>query len=212
MHALEFANSVLFLSTLSLRRATAAFGQVVSPELYFYPRSPYGERPVVDNIIFVPREFLSTLSLRRATRISEDVSYSITYFYPRSPYGERHNRIFHVRSFTRISIHALLTESDSLPSVARNSKAYFYPRSPYGERRLKKDLFGAGKDFYPRSPYGERPLLLMAHPVGRKISIHALLTESDILSYSEVITEIRFLSTLSLRRATTRTQSASLFA
>ena len=35
---------VTFLSTLSLRRATAQVCQVVSAELYFYPRSPCGER------------------------------------------------------------------------------------------------------------------------------------------------------------------------
>ena len=34
----------LFLSTLSLRRATAAVCQIVSSKLYFYPRSPCGER------------------------------------------------------------------------------------------------------------------------------------------------------------------------
>ena len=33
----------------------------------FYPRSPCGERPIMNNIIFVPGKFLSTLSLRRAT-------------------------------------------------------------------------------------------------------------------------------------------------
>ena len=80
---------IVFLSTLSLRRATvsqsAAIGkwdisihallaesdQGKSPprraEVYFYPRSPCGERPLsqfVTDFVFV---FLSTLSLRRAT-------------------------------------------------------------------------------------------------------------------------------------------------
>ena len=45
MYALKLANLVLFLSTLSLRRATVT---------------------IMQNIIFMPR-FLSTLSLRRAT-------------------------------------------------------------------------------------------------------------------------------------------------
>ena len=36
---------ILFLSTLSLRRATAALCQALSSKLYFYPRSPCGERP-----------------------------------------------------------------------------------------------------------------------------------------------------------------------
>ena len=40
----------IFLSTLSLRRATAAFRQAVPPKLYFYPRSPCGERPLTDDV------------------------------------------------------------------------------------------------------------------------------------------------------------------
>ena len=57
---------VIFLSTLSLRRAT-----------------------VMDNIVFVPGKFLSTLSLRRATQIFFDTSGATYHFYPRSPCGER---------------------------------------------------------------------------------------------------------------------------
>ena len=78
-----------FLSTLSLRRATEIVSiercsfeisihallaesdkvSVIVPSgsLYFYPRSPCGERQtVVNNIVFMSG-FLSTLSLRRAT-------------------------------------------------------------------------------------------------------------------------------------------------
>ena len=40
------ANLLLFLSTLSLRRATLGNVAVELPMLNFYPRSPYGERPV----------------------------------------------------------------------------------------------------------------------------------------------------------------------
>ena len=57
----------LFLSTLSLRRATAAFCQAVSAKLYFYPRSPCGERRTTIITICTALKFLSTLSLRRAT-------------------------------------------------------------------------------------------------------------------------------------------------
>ena len=79
----------LFLSTLSLRRATNGFAGVLflidisihallaesdltsvvnsTGTMDFYPRSPCGERPIVYDIVLMPREFLSTLSLRRAT-------------------------------------------------------------------------------------------------------------------------------------------------
>ena len=45
MHALEFAYPMLFLSTLSLRRATAASVTPTASRANFYPRSPCGERP-----------------------------------------------------------------------------------------------------------------------------------------------------------------------
>ena len=41
----EFAGSMLFLSTLSLRRATAFVIIANELVLHFYPRSPCGERP-----------------------------------------------------------------------------------------------------------------------------------------------------------------------
>ena len=57
--------------------------------LYFYPRSPCGERPVTARIIDPTFGFLSTLSLRRAT-----------------------NNVLPAYAACGISIHALLAESD----------------------------------------------------------------------------------------------------
>ena len=124
----------LFLSTLSLRRATA-----------FLPADRMSHQ-----------EFLSTLSLRRATTFSAELakrgeisihallaesdssSWSATatsqHFYPRSPCGER-PLIFSCYYNTRIiSIHALLAESDHFPCTELYQQRYFYPRSPCGER------------------------------------------------------------------------------
>ena len=101
-----------FLSTLSLRRATAQVCKVISAELYFYPRSPCGERQPFfvrhilgvcisihallaesdgHHFVYCPamQGFLSTLSLRRATPASHLSMYNTPYFYPRSPCGER---------------------------------------------------------------------------------------------------------------------------
>ena len=44
MHTLELADAMLFLSTLSLRRATVKFSVSGSAISDFYPRSPCGER------------------------------------------------------------------------------------------------------------------------------------------------------------------------
>ena len=92
MHALILANPMLFLSTLSLRRATPILGKINTSgsisihallaesdlgraeaallTLNFYPRSPCGERP------------------RNQTK-----KQGARNFYPRSPCGERLIRI-----------------------------------------------------------------------------------------------------------------------
>ena len=124
------------------------------------------------------------------------------YFYPRSPCGERRpDPVYHGRIYW-ISIHALLAESDCSGVASVAAMAYFYPRSPCGERPLRR----------------------AAKPVCRAISIHALLAESDVRwcahalhkmyfyprspcgerrrTVAPVTATNRFLSTLSLRRAT----------
>ena len=58
---------LVFLSTLSLRRATLEIGKNLTDRKHFYPRSPCGERRRMPLIRFCPGTFLSTLSLRRAT-------------------------------------------------------------------------------------------------------------------------------------------------
>ena len=102
------------------------------------------------------------------------------YFYPRSPCGERQGEKRANQSGHCISIHALLAESDNCTSIGRPKRLYFYPRSPCGERHAK------------RWKSTERPV----------ISIHALLAESDCCSCTAHNRQSRFLSTLSLRRAT----------
>ena len=169
-----------FLSTLSLRRATfvvalfdarkyisihallaesdGSCAVVPATVLYFYPRSPCGERPLVSRPVPPKNQFLSTLSLRRATLQWSKLWPSRLHFYPRSPCGERPGRGQGLCGRSAISIHALLAESD----------AYFH----------KKQL------------------------PSRLISIHALLAESDACCASLPCCKPTFLSTLSLRRAT----------
>ena len=150
---------------------------------------------------------------------------TLLYFYPRSPCGERRKHQRQGAGGERISIHALLAESDagcasgnparrpflSTLSLRRATGVpfsrlaydykflstlslrratcgvcwmslwmrYFYPRSPCGERRTKTALTSTVLNFYPRSPCGERHLPQRNCAAGAK-----------------------FLSTLSLRRAT----------
>ena len=79
----------VFLSTLSLRRATCSSRWRNSTGRYFYPRSPCGERPAA----------------RSAAARSHN-------FYPRSPCGERPILGNPCAGCPAISIHALLAESD----------------------------------------------------------------------------------------------------
>ncbi len=58
------------------------------------------------------QRFLSTLSLRRATILLPVSIFIHAHFYPRSPCGERHSSVNTADKEARISIHALLAESD----------------------------------------------------------------------------------------------------
>ena len=127
---------ILFLSTLSLRRATRILHQFPSQSpisihaLLAESDAAAGRFCYLDNIISIHAllaesdagivtsqaifgVFLSTLSLRRATR---------------------NGRIWIMT--TEISIHALLAESDVADLGPIPDVAYFYPRSPCGERLL----------------------------------------------------------------------------
>ena len=101
-----------------------------------------------------------------------------------------------------ISIHALLAESDPGSGKQERPPQNFYPRSPCGERLLRVFMICPPRDFYPRSPCGERRAG-RGHVANRhQISIHALLAESDCQDTYIGPLPSRFLSTLSLRRAT----------
>ena len=203
MNALELANPVLFLSTLSLRRATFSLFWLVYIFRDFYPRSPCGERRTHNgerrpnnriSIHALLAESDGTLITRSLARV---------YFYPRSPCGERLIGGEVLIGFTDISIHALLAESDQTNSaLLSHATMYFYPRSPCGERP-KTGRWGTGHcrflstlslrrattaaaiatvvraNFYPRSPCGERRWKDAESRAQDSISIHALLAESD---------------------------------
>ena len=150
--------SVLFLSTLSLRRATAS-GTLSDTSDVISIHALLAESDDILSILIIGfLEFLSTLSLRRATveKVPADVYYQAFLstlslrratlftllcnllhndFYPRSPCGERPSKKYLVILGRVISIHALLAESDESIGTLRTVSVNFYPRSPCGERR-----------------------------------------------------------------------------
>ena len=205
--------------------------RLVNSRLYslpedFYPRSPCGERRCEIVSIECCSLFLSTLSLRRATQqrlpdstrqqisihalLAESDSWATCW-----PAG---GRTFlstlslrratlaglNIRQIQKIiSIHALLAESDSvtfpiwvvlqkfLSTLSLRRATHnrwvnlfgfqnFYPRSPCGERLTGFFRSLEDHNFYPRSPCGERPY-------------DGLIASANFC---------KFLSTLSLRRAT----------
>ena len=170
----------------------------------FNPRSPHGERRYEPGSLPLEIGFQSTLSSRRATRCpncllgTQEISihalltesdrrrhrplYAPGNFNPRSPHGER--RRSHALQFHRIS--------------------HFNPRSPHGERPANSFAdFSGFKDFNPRSPHGERRAPTVYYVDENHISIHALLTESDLATSPSASVPIAgFQSTLSSRRAT----------
>ena len=114
-----------FLSTLSLRRATS-WPRVMHPScLYFYPRSPCGERQRGEIDANTQQEFLSTLSLRRATREPTAL---------RTP---------HHRFLSTLSLRRATTKA---PITTKTIKD-FYPRSPCGERPHALSVTGSESQF-----------------------------------------------------------------
>ena len=105
-----------------------------------------------------------------------------SYFYPRSPCGERPTITGIIYSDRKISIHALLAESDDLHRGEMVLTARISIHALLAESdRATSFAVSVAENFYPRSPCGERP-------------------EAD--GIVDVIGE--FLSTLSLRRAPPR--------
>ena len=180
-----WVSSSVFLSTLSLRRATGEPARPVQRsnisihallaesdshtfnltrfQCYFYPRSPCGERlassVVLSNTIKISIHALLAESDRRTFRNQQRCSN----FYPRSPCGERQS-----------------------PCVVMNVRRDFYPRSPCGERRCQRGPGVPDLDFYPRSPCGERLQRQIEFERYSDISIHALLAESDAYCINDV--------------------------
>ena len=170
-----------FLSTLSLRRATA----------------------IVLMRAATQRIFLSTLSLRRATAPAQRSTLKESDFYPRSPCGERLFHFNHTILIQCISIHALLAESDATAApgitachiisihalLAESDQSRVVSRQTVQRFLSTLSLRRASyaplwynysiAHFYPRSPCGER----------HRERFHRSACP-------------QFLSTLSLRRAT----------
>ena len=213
-----------FLSTLSLRRATDKDHYVdnrtgisihalltesddfrtlrVYYRSYFYPRSPYGERPFIFSCYYNTR-IISIHAL-----LTESDCHNLNL--PSRPIISIHALLTEsdvfltltVRNVPIISIHALLTESDSIHYSLSFRRGYFYPRSPYGERLFHRYCYAASTRFLST--------LSLRRATPFTVNFSAFLVFLSTLSLrratsariSTLLAQVLFLSTLSLRRAT----------
>ena len=156
-------NGPIFLSTLSLRRAT-----------------PTQQRKTKTN------EFLSTLSLRRATQSRFITRQATPYFYPRSPCGERLRKGSAVIC-RLVYFYPRSPCGERRAVLARNSpQKYFYPRSPCGERRKNQVLLQYSRKFLSTLSLRRATRRATGTAGSLAISIHALLAESDLLRDSTI--------------------------
>ena len=169
----------LFLSTLSLRRATSSMEDLEPSKTHFYPRSPCGERLNI-RYTTTPRPISIHALLAESDRQKQPEHQTQTYFYPRSPCGERRRVDFSFLCYIIISIHALLAESDSDPGANSRKGQQISIHALLAEsdsclsiygfwmalflstlslRRATGRIISKGTkkfNFYPRSPCGER--------------------------------------------------------
>ena len=196
----------IFLSTLSLRRATCGRSRLVLCQSHFYPRSPCGERRLTDDVSTGGKIIsIHALLAESDHPLREKPDRPHPDFYPRSPCGERRSKKMKLNRTTSISIHALLAESDLGNAVAGSRTLRFLSTLSLRRATIQLEFNSLeSKHFYPRSPCGERQPALYQLYDTYAISIHALLAESDVKLLLLLMRAPSFLSTLSLRRATAK--------
>ena len=219
-----FARPV-FLSTLSLRRATdREFMTIESSKISIHAllaesderrgqRRPCGISISIHALLAesdawawcwptITAKFLSTLSLRRATLAGYPELFDDLFLSTLSLRRATWYLCMYVHNLAHISIHALLAESDSAPAGKRAGRYYFYPRSPCGERRILGWRLWDRQQFLSTLSLRRATLFLRSGPM-----MHQYFYPRSPCGERLVITPTpwalqTFLSTLSLRRAT----------
>ena len=168
----------LFLSTLSLRRATYQGQAGFAGYLHFYPRSPCGERPAIDVFLAVWAviSIHALLAESDAVRVWAWRTYTFlsTLSLRRATHTPRS-----AGPWQGISIHALLAESDSKTLSRQPRSRNFYPRSPCGERQHNHGRHRFFCKFLSTLSLRRATASVLPTIPAPAISIHALLAESD---------------------------------
>ena len=127
-----------------------------SPQKYFNPRSPRGERLLGALECLNSLIFQSTLPSRGATIVCLHCAVKTSRFQSTLPSRGATKTTSKSSNTTAISIHAPLAGSDIKLSHGMGTVSYFNPRSPRGERLSSLSLVMNICYFNPRSPRGER--------------------------------------------------------
>ena len=171
-------DDVAFLSTLSLRRATAPnrrpcrcnkisiHALLAESDLFFIVFDLFrnisihallaeSDSPLSINCM-IHMQFLSTLSLRRATTCGGGWNEQPRYFYPRSPCGER--RVSQWTATWNLSFLSTLSLRRATPSVFLHCTTYLFLSTLSLRRATPGRIWSTAFAwyFYPRSPCGER--------------------------------------------------------
>ena len=193
---------ILFLSTLSLRRATyQILDEMSGATEHFYPRSPCGERLHYDNYNLHCVE-ISIHALLAESDLGSVINESrYRHFYPRSPCGERRfNRIKDLGSTLFLST---LSLRRATPRLSRVVPTPIFLSTLSLRRATVALLHGhSSLKFLSTLSLRRATFTLLGTPDTWTISIHALLAESDQGHNERSFVLCLFLSTLSLRRAT----------
>ena len=194
----------IFLSTLSLRRATIARLPLPIRKRDFYPRSPCGERPhcpaswfdlwgwkisihallAESDVEKVPADvfyqaFLSTLSLRRATTLPQKAVTTRGFLSTLSLRRATHGFLRGLpKEHLFLSTLSLRRATDANLGRHRSDND-FYPRSPCGERHLFSTLVASITTFLSTLSLRRATVRMRVKGQIVQISIHALLAESD---------------------------------
>ena len=150
--------SCVFLSTLSLRRATGGGHIRKARAKHFYPRSPCGERPQVFQRIAKPFRISIHALLAESDPFVAAFPGSVDNFYPRSPCGERLNEIAYQRQIYQFLSTLSLRRATTIGPPCVTSFNGFLSTLSLRRATAVTTLGGStDRDFYPRSPCGERP-------------------------------------------------------
>ena len=149
--------------------------------MYFYPRSPCGERPRKTSMAGRITSFLSTLSLRRATLVVTvkrlNFIFLSTLSLRRATSGRRPHK-----SVINIFLSTLsLRRATQFFTPDMGGNSHFYPRSPCGER--PQAIYPSSTPPKFLSTLSLRRATSTLHNIFEllAISIHALLAESDYM-------------------------------